>query len=407
MAEKRSLFEMIFGRPKQAPAEVTQLKMLSGYNPTFIPFGVEPYNSDVVRAAVDAIARNGAKLTPKHIRRIDGQIVPQNSRIQTMLRTRPNPYMNSYDFFYKVITLLCMQNNAFVFIDRNDDLSVNAIYPIPYSTLTILESGKNIYLQFSFIGGQTIAVPYENIIHLRRFFYKHDLLGEPNDAALTPTLELIHTTDEGMMNAIKSSASLRGILKFSSAMMKPEDMKKQRDLFVKEYLSIDNQGGIGAVDAKADFIPLDSKPVLIDDKQMATIKQKVYDYFGVNEQIVTSHYTEEEWNAFYESVLEPISVQMGLEFTTKLFSERELGFGNEIIFESNRLQYASVSSKVNLINNLMQYGILSINEAREILNMGPVEKGDRRLQSLNYINIARADEYQNGGGEEDAGDTEA
>ena len=406
MAEKRSLFEMIFGRPKQAPSEITQLKMLSGYNPTFIPFGVEPYNSDVVRAAVDAIARNGAKLTPKHIRRIDGQIVPQNSRIQFILKTRPNPYMNSYDFFYKVITLLCMQNNAFIFIDRNDDLSVNAIYPIPYSTLTILESGKNIYLQFSFIGGQTIVLPYENIIHLRRFFYKHDLLGEPNDAALIPTLELIHTTDEGMINAIKSSASLRGILKFSSAMMKPEDMKKQRDLFVKEYLSIDNQGGIGAVDAKADFIPLDSKPVLIDDKQMATIKQKVYDYFGVNEQIVTSHYTEEEWNAFYESVLEPISVQMGLEFTTKLFSERELGFGNEIIFESNRLQYASVSSKVNLINNLMQFGILTINEAREILNMGPVEKGDRRLQSLNYINIARADEYQNGGGE-DAGDTEA
>lgn len=403
MPEKRSLFSMIFGRFRPQTQDYTNLKMLSGYQPIFTMFGDNAYASDIVRAAVDAISRNGAKLKPKHIRKTEQDIIQMSSSIQYLLGTRPNRYMDAYTFFYRVITELFMRNNSFIFIDKDINGAAIGLYPISSANLELLESKNEIFARFKFYGGEQVTIPYANIVHLRRFFFESDFYGASNKA-LIPTLELINTTNEGIINAVKSSANMRGILKFTQAMLKPEDIKKERDRFVTEYMNIDNNGGIGAIDAKADFIPLDNKPQIVDKDTMAHIKQSVHDYFGVSEPIITSNYTEEQWNAFYESTLEPIAVQMGLEFTTKLFTDREIGFGNQIVFESSRLQYASATTKSNLITNLMGLAVLSVNEAREILNLAPVEGGDVRYQSLNFVNAVRATDYQLGG-EENASNT--
>ena len=150
------------------------------------------------------------------------------------------------------------------------------------------------------------------------------------------------------------------------------------------------------MDAKADFTPVTMDGKMVDDKQMTVIRDNAYRYFGVSENIIKADYTEDQWNAFFESILEPIAIQLSLEFTEKVFSDREKGFGNEIIFEANRLQYASNSTKIALLQNLMPLGIFSVNDALEIFNMPPVEDGDRRIFSLNYINARLADMYQMG-----------
>jgi phage portal protein BeeE len=165
-------------------------------------------------------------------------------------------------------------------------------------------------------------------------------------------------------------------------------------------MDIQKSGGVAALDAKAEYIPVESKPQLVDAEQLKVLKDKVYHYFGVNDAIVTGNYNEDQWTAFYESILEPIAVQMSLEFTRKIFTPKEIGHGNRIIFESNRLQYASVRTKTQLIKELMQFGILTINEAREILNLAPIPNGDRRLVSLNYVNADKQDLYQVGKEEE-------
>lgn len=413
--QRRSLFEMIFGGRKQKQVDATYLKLLNSFVPSFIPFGDEAYASDVVRAAVDAIARNAAKLKPKHIRRVDGQIFLVDSNIQRLLSIRPNPYMDAYTFYYRVITQLYMKNNSFVYIDTDKDGNIRAFYPVNFSNVELLESRGEVFVRFSFLGGDKVVLPYSSLIHLRRHFYKHDFYGEGNEEALLPTLELINTTNQGIINAVKSSANLRGLLKFSQAMLKPQDIKRERDRFVSEYMDITNNGGVAALDAKADYIPLNNDPKIIDKDTMEHIKQTVYSYFGVSEAIIQSKYTEDEWNAFYESTIEPLAIQMSLEFTNKIFTDREIGYGNEIIFESNRLQYASNKTKTSMIATLMPLGILSINEAREILNLAPVEGGDKRLVSLNFVNAQFQDIYQlgtdtqqednQGGEEQNAGNT--
>ena len=395
MAERRSLFDRIFGKRPQ-PSQMQSLKMMNGYMPVFSMMA-DAYDSDVVRSAVDAIARNCAKLKPKHIRRVNGNISYTNSNIEYLLGVRPNPYMDAYTFWYKVITQKYMQNNSYVFVDWDVNGQAKAFYPINASQAEFVEAEGQIFMQFSFLGGYKVTLPYQDIIHLRRFFYKNDLYGETNNAALMPTLELIHTTNQGIINAVKSSANLRGLLKFTQTMLKPEEIKRHRDAFVEDYLNISNNGGIAATDAKAEYVPLTNDPKITDAKQMELIEDKVYKYFNVSPAIVKSDYTEEQWNAFYESVIEPNAIELSLEFTAKVFTQRERGVGNEIIFEANRLQYASNATKLNLITVMMDRGLLSMNEAREIFNLAPIPDGDKRIVSLNFVDTNIANQYQMGG----------
>jgi hypothetical protein len=195
------------------------------------------------------------------------------------------------------------------------------------------------------------------------------------------------------MNAIRSSANIRGILKFTQ-IMAPEKLKEEKERFISDYLSITNDGGVVATDQKMDYVPITLNPVTIDEKQIQAIKTKIYDYLGISEKFVNSSYTEDEWAATYESTIEPLAVQASLEFTRKLFNEREQAFGNSIIFESGRLQFSSNATKVNLIAQLVPYGLLTINQALEILNLPGVEDGDKRLQTLNVVDAQKANQYQ-------------
>ena len=378
--------------------------MLNGFAPTFTTFGNEAYDSDVVRAAIDAIARNAAKLKPRHIRRKDGNLEPSNSRLERMLQIRPNPYMDTYSFLYKVITQLYLKNNSFIFVAWNENGTLRELYPVNSASTELLENNGEIYVRFNFMSGQQAVVPYNDVIHLRRFFYKNDMYGETSDAALNPTLELIHTTNEGIQNAIKTSANLRGLLKYTT-MLKDEDIRKNKEIFVRDYMSVSNNGGIAALDSKAEYQELKNEPKMVDEKQMSLIENKVYKYFGVNEQIVMSKYSEDDWNSFYESILEPLALQMSLEFTQKLFTETERNHGNEIIFEANRLQYASNQTKISVIETLMDRGLMSMNEAREVFNLAPIEDGEKRIVSLNFVSADLADQYQVGkGGDENGQD---
>ena len=401
MKEKRSLFEMIFGKNKQPtdqrPGEM--LKLLNGFTPHFTDPSANAFEYSAARTAVDAIARNGAKLKPKHIRRINGQLINVNSPLDYVLAVRPNPHMDAYSFYYKLLSQLQYKNNAFAFWETDKAGNVTAIYPIDFSRLELLEHNKQIYVQFHFLGGDKLTLPYSEVIHLRRFFYSHEIYGDTSSDALQKILDMIHTTDEGIINAIKSSAYLRGLLSFNT-MLNDNDMRKSREKFVNEFLDMTKKGGIAAIDSRATFTDLKAEPKMINHEQMALIESKVYKYFNVSEPIVNSNYNEEQWNSFYESVLEPLAIQLSLEFTSKLFSGGQKKFGNEIIFESNRLQYASNKTKIEVVQMLMDRGMMSINQGLEVFNLPPIDGGDKFVMSLNFVDKDIANQYQLGKKEE-------
>lgn len=361
---------------------------------SFSVFSGDAYSNDIYREAVDAIARNAGKLKGSHvIKYADHERVDGDCKLNRLLQVRPNPYMSAYDFLYKLVTRLFLYNNSFAYMDRDDKGNVKSIYPVTASHVDIYsDASGSLFCGFMLKTGKQVLLPYSDVIHLRRFFNNDDLLGSDNMAIL-PGLELAHTQNEGVVSAIKAGASIRGILSFTQ-IMSPTKLKEEKQAFLDDYFSMSNDGGIVAVDQKMDYKPIESKPTLLDADQAKEIKIKIYDYLGLTEEIVNSSYNEDQFSSFYESTLEPIAVALSQEFTAKIFNDREQAFGNSIIFESGRLQFTSNKTKVELIAQLMPMGLLTINQALEILNLPSVTDGDKRILALNMIDADHATEYQ-------------
>lgn len=395
MKEHRSLFSRVFGSKQStsAPPTATQMYFLNGYKSQFTNYDGRFYDDEDIRACVDAIARNGAKLYPKHIRKNSKGFENVDDNLQKILCKKPNELQNAYKFYYYIINELELYNNSIIYILRDENFKVLGLYPIHYQTIQFYEYKNEIYLQFSFGGGQKRFVALKDCIHLTRFVDDDGIMGG-NNKPIIKTLSIKHVLDEGIVNAIKTTQSIKGVVKSTKAMLKPDDVKKMRDQFVKDFIHEADDSGIGGLDATTDFTPVKIEPKTADENQIKHIDNKLLSYYGVSEAIIQSKYSEDEWNAFYESVLEPIGIQMSLEFSNKLFTASEQYHGNEIIFTSNRLQYASNNTKINLL----RYGnnVMTINEMREVLNLEPVENGDKIMQDLNHINSDIADKYQTG-----------
>jgi len=380
---QRSLFKMIFGVNQQDQDKYqTQLQLLNGYQAIWTNFDGQLYDNTQVRACIDAIARNGAKLNPKHIRYGENGYEEIEGRVHRLISRKPNELMNAYDFYYKIISELYLHNNAFVYIARDENRLPIGLYPLNSGCYQLLEYKGNVYVRFTFSGGQQYTASLkDDVIHLKRFFCKDDVVGSSN-APIIKTMSFKHIVDEGIINAIKTTQGIKGVLKTTKAMLKPEDIKKTRDTFVSDFLASGKGNGIAGLDATTDFKEVNINPQTATDGQVKLLNDQILNYFGLNDKILQSNYTEDEWNAFYESTLEPIALQMGLEFTNKIFSYGEIWHGNEIVFEANRLQYASATTKIKLARYMNNY--LTINEIREIFNLAPVKDGDRFAIDVNH-----------------------
>lgn len=391
----RSLFKKVFGDDKNVQLG-TRLQLVNGYEAIFTNYDGQIYDNPTVRACIDTIARNAAKLNPKHIRSTDKNYKILNEDIYRIIAEQPNEIMNAYDFYYKIFSELYLNNNVFVYIMRDENLKVIGLYPILFNQADFVEYQNQIYVKFRFGTGKIRTVAYNDLIHLRRFFCKNDILGGSNIPVVS-ALSFQHILKEGIINAIKITMSIKGYLKSTKSMLSPKDAKKLRDNFIKDFVSDDNSSGIGALDATTDFKEVNLDPTVASDAQMTDNKNEILDYFNLNENIIQSKYSEDEWNAFYESVLEPLGIQIGMEFTNKIFTYGERYHGNKIIFEANRLQYASNKTKIEVARYLNNY--LYIDEIREILNLAPLPNGEgqKLMQDLNHINSNIADTYQGGG----------
>lgn len=392
----RGLFKTIFGEkdpPKKQMQDATSFNMyslLNTFNSIYTVNTGNAWDMDIVRSAVDAYCRNFAKLKAKHTK-----VGNTKSKIEKLLNYKPNPLMEAYSFYYKTAANLKLTNNAFIYPEYSDTGELVALWPLMSNQIELLEYQNQLYLKFVFRTGRLKVLPYEQIIHIRGQFFDHDIFGSKN-YALRPALDTVIAINQGVSNSAKMINSIRGILsaKISS---KDEDLKKARNKFVENNFKISENGsGIVVTDAKMDYTPINEKTTPLQADQLSYAKNAIYDYFGVNEQIVQNKFSEEEWNAFYEGAIEPVAIQMSQCFTNALFTENERNFGNEITFEANRLQYASNNTKVNVVEKLAPLAVLMIDDVREIFNLAPLPNGEgqKTLQSLNYINSSIADQYQ-------------
>lgn len=346
---------------------------LGAYNAIFSPIGANMWNSDLVRSCVRPLAEHSSKANAVSARH------PQVAKI---LNENPNLYMSGKDFLAKVRLWLEIKNTAFIYISRDDTGKATGFYPVPYASFEALEYLGGLFIKFTFNNGtaKDYVFPWEDLAVLRRDYFTSDIWGDDNGAILAK-LEIISTADQGVANAIRATANLRGILKSTKAMLSPDDAKQRKDEFVRDYLNLENAGGIASIDATQDFTPISMSPIVADSNTMKELREDAYRYWGVNDDIMMSSYDEDTMNAFYESRIEPFLVALSEELTRKVFTKRERELGASIIYESNRIQYASNKTKLSLVQ-LVDRGIMSRNEVRQAFNLAPYPGGDEFVMRL-------------------------
>ncbi len=395
----------IFKRKKKQGSE-QPFKFISELNIPQVSFGTNISKSDVVKIAIDRIASQCAKLKPRHIKNEnDKTVTDKTGKLSFILKHKPNEVMTPYQFIYKVITKLFIDDNSFVY-PMFDDGELKGLYPLnPIMVEPIVDGGNNYYLRFQFENKETFIIPYENIIHLKRFYHDNDIFGgsghKGDQEALLKAININENVLQGVENALRSSMQIKGLLKMN-AMLNETDKNKQLTSFNETLReSIKNKGSsIIPIDLKSEYIPLNVDPKLIDKETLEFLNDKILNYFGVSSPIFSSNYSEDEFNSFYEQTIEPLAIQLSEAFSLGLLTDNEIKRGEQVVFYSERLQYASWNTKVTAIEKLMGLGIMSLNESRALLGLEPVENGDKRLQSLNYVDALKANQYQVGESED-------
>lgn len=372
MKERRSILDLFKKEKPNQTQTYTEFKELGTYKSYFSCFGGDIYASDDVRDCIRALSEHTSKANPRC----------SNSDIERLLSLNPNMYMNGKDMLSKLRNYLEIKNTAFLYIERDNRNKVIGFYPVPYQSFEAVEYKNRLFIKFEFDGdaARNLVIAWEDLAVLRKDYVFSDISGENNQPLLSP-LDVVNTMDAGLNNAIKSTANLRGILKSTKAMLSPDDLKKQKETFVRDYMNLENEGGIASLDATQEFKEINLKPTTASAEEADSYRERIYRYFGVNKKIITSDYSESEYDAFYESRIEPFLIALSLELTKKIFSDREISFGNKVWFESNRLQYASAKTKISMVA-LVDRGLMTPNEYRALFNMAPYDGGDEFVLRL-------------------------
>lgn len=412
-------FNRLFASSQQKQ-QMWYAKMLSGYTPVFSQFGNNIYASDLVQMSIDCIATECSKLQPKHIRTDkDGMQTTPQGGLNALLRVSPNPLMTTRDFIEKIIWQLYLNYNAWVYpmytkaksASGQETITYTALYPLNPTSVTFYQDGMDrLFVELLFSGGDRVTLPYSDIIHLRKKFSVNDVMGggsngQPDNAPLLSILTVNDTVTQGLDKAIKTSLNVRGILKINTLL---DDVKQEAERAAFEAKMTAGATGILPIDMKGEFTSVAADPKVIDKDTMEFIQLRILNWYGVSLPILRGDFTDEHYQAFYEKTLEPLLISLGQAFSKCLFTQTELAFGNEIVFYPQKLLFTNTKNKIAVADILGNRGALMNNELLELFGYPPYEGGNVRQQSLNYIDVNLASEYQlKRAGMKDGGTTNA
>ena len=367
------LFEKIFKRP--APKGVPQgaYQTLTAYTPVFTSWGGQIYESELVRSAINARATHISKLSVN----VQGAAKP---RLQTRLRTGPNEWQTWGQFLYRLSTILDVQNTAFIVPVLDDRGEPYGIYPVLPTMCEIRDYQGEPWLRYQFLAGQYAAVEMRYCGIMTKFQYSDDFFGNDN-YALTPTMELINIQNQGISEGVKSAATFRFMARVNN-FSKSEDLAKERQRFTRENLQGSDGGMLLFPSTYSDIQQIKSSPFVVDAEQMDSIRKNVFDYFGVNEDVLQNKSYGDAWSAFYEGAIEPFAIQFSDVVTKMLFSERERVSGSFLMATANRLQYMSNTEKLNVSAQMADRGIMNRDEIREIWNLPPLPNGEGQAYTI-------------------------
>lgn len=368
-----SLIDTILGRtPKTREViEAGQtFKLVTAYKPVFRDWRGEIYESELVRAAIDARARNISKLKVEFVGTSKPEMVKRLSK-------KPNPWNTWSQFLYRVSTILDCTNNCIIVPIFDEKMNKIGIFPLVPSDVKVVVYKNELWIKYSFREGREKgAVKLSECALLTKFQFRSDFFGS-DQAPLDETMKLMELQKQGLEEAVKNGAVYRFMAKMTN-FSKADDLEKERQAFSERNFGREAKGGgiLLFPNTYSDIKQIDSKSYAVDKEQMELIQKNVYSYFGVNEDVLMNKAVGDTWAAFYEGAIEPFAIQFSETLTYSLYSQRETSEGSMVMATANRLQYASTKEKKEISEMAADRGLMTINEIRDIWNLAPIENGD-------------------------------
>lgn len=375
------LFDIFLGhRPKPIGNLEGKFKMISGYEPKFYNYMGSIYDEQDIRACIHALANHTGKLKVE----FTGSAKPE---LINKLKKAPNQFQSWYQFLYRLRTIYEVHNTAFIVPIFDEFGAISGIFSCVPTQCEVVSYGGKPYLRYTFRDGSKASIELELCGVMTKHQYKDDLFGESNKALL-PTLDLITITNQGIKEATKSSASYRFWAKITN-FTKTEDLAKERKRFSNENFAKEAEGGgiLLFPNTYSDIHQVEAKPWVINPMQSKANRDSLFDYFGVNEDVLQNKAYGDSWVAFYEGAIETWAIQFSEVLSNMIYTLREQGTGNSVIASSNRLQYLSNAEKLNVSRDLFDRGILSTNQVMDIWNLPHVEGGDQRFIRGEYFTV--------------------
>ena len=379
--------------------KITVASYLDGYYPSYSQFGNNIYASDVVQQAIYSIVTELKKLDPTHVRRLsNSEYVPVTGNIQNVL-DNPNPLMTTSDFIEKIVWNLMLNYNSFIYPVWEGDILVG-LYPLQPTNVTFLDNG---FVRMQFANGYKSDLPYDNLIHIRYKYSVSEFMGgnvngQPDNKPLLDTLRINDTLLKGLAKSLNIQTSVNGVIKYKTMINSDEQLKRIQEF--EEKLKA-NESGFLPTDISSEFIPINKQVQLLDNTVLEFIDKKILRTFGCSIAIINGDYSKEQYEAFYQKTLEPIIKSLNQAFTKALFSKRELGFNNQVIFYAKELIFMTNSEKLNLANLLVDSGSCYKNELRTMFGLKPLQELEGQLaESSNKTNAENNKANNNEGGNE-------
>lgn len=376
-------FDKLFRRPKVAKQVNGYFQMLDGYAPVFSTYDGGVYEMELTRSCIHTFASHCSKLLPT--------VSGADSRgIKAMLDSKPNMFMTGAQFVYKVATIYEAQNTCFIVPVLDEYGRITGFYPVNPQQTEVIDVQGEPWLRYTFANGKKAAIELERCGVVSKYLYKSDIKGESN-AALMPTLQLLNTQNQGIAEGIKNSASFRFMATVNN-FAKGKDLAKERKSWVEENMGSDAGGLALFPNTYTNVQQIQSAAKVVEPEQMTIIQQRVFYYFGSNEDILQNKTVGDTWSAYYEGKIEPFALQLSQAMTCMAYTAKERARGNAIVWSANRLQYMTNADKLQVSSQMFDRGILSTNDVMAIWNLPPVQDGDKRYIRKEYTEISQLDE---------------
>ena len=376
-------FDFLFKRPKPDKQVTGYFNMLDGYTPIFSSYDGGVYEMELTRACIHTFANHCSKLQPN----VEGA---DTRGLKALLEGRPNPFMTSAQFVYKVATIYDAKNTCFIapVLDEFDRLT--GYYPVNPAQTEIIDVKGEPFLRYRFLSGEWAAIELRRCGVISKYLYNSDIFGEDNKA-LQPTLQLLNTQNQGIAEGIKNSASFRFMATVNN-FAKGKDLAKERQSWVEENLGADSGGLALFPNNYTNVQQIQSTAKIVDPEQMNLIQTRVLNYFGTNEDVLQNKTVGDAWSAYYEGKIEPFALQLSQAMTCMTYTPQERKRGNAIMWSANRLQYMTNVDKLQVSSQMFDRGILSINDVMDIWQLPAVPDGDKRYIRKEYTEISQLDQ---------------